>query len=145
MTILNLKFLFFLFFCTLTNVNCCTVDVIIPDGHGSYIRTFNFVDCNLIFETCCTEGCCPRFSHAHIWIFAGTFSFIFGICVFGCWLLCCKRRGEGRGRPPPIRDDNGDSPMVNLVIPDNNRTVGGIQNTAPVTPPPSYEEATSMR
>ncbi|XP_044262147.1 uncharacterized protein LOC123009725 isoform X1 [Tribolium madens] len=139
MQILSLV-LFFYFF--LKNVNCCTVDVIIPDGHGSYIRTFNFVDCNLIFETCCTEGCCPRFSHAHIWIFAGTFSFIFGICVFGCWLLCCKRR-EGRVRPPR-RDDNGDSPMVNLVVPDN-RTVGGIQNTAPVTPPPSYEEATSMR
>ncbi|XP_063906418.1 uncharacterized protein LOC135125047 isoform X2 [Zophobas morio] len=101
-----------------------------------------FVDCNPVFEKCCEEGCCPRFSHAHIWIFTAGISFIIGICIFGCWLTCCKNRG--RNRSVPQSEDRVDSPLT-LVLANARPVNNGNTNAVPVTPPPTYEEATSMR
>lgn len=43
------------------------VKVLSQDSDGSFLTTFTYVDCNTLFEVCCEQGCCPRFSHAHIW------------------------------------------------------------------------------
>ncbi|CAH1381224.1 hypothetical protein MTP99_005207 [Tenebrio molitor] len=135
---------------TLAVSRACMVKVLSQDSDGSFLTTFTYVDCNTLFEVCCEQGCCPRFSHAHIWIFAATFSFIIFLCIFGCWLICRKKVAQ-RNRTvlmAPQIDDHVDSPMVTLVVPDNRAVASSrVQNTnpVPVTPPPTYEEATSTR